>query len=63
MKMFNIGDLVQYDYSNRYGVVIDIKNVPKLNPPEKIVDVLVRWSDGEEIWCLDFCLILLTTTY
>ena len=58
---FNIGDLVQFDYSHMIGIVTDIKNAPEFTPPDKIADVKVHWTDGEEFWCLDFTLKLLSS--
>ena len=53
---FKVGDLVQFDISNKYGIVIEIKNASEFEPSERIADVKVRWFDGEEFWCLDFIL-------
>ncbi len=53
---YKVGDLVQFDSSHMVGVVIKIKNNPAFHPAEKIADILVRWIDGEEFWCLDFTL-------
>ena len=57
---FKIGDLVQFDCSRVAGIVTDIKNAPEFEPPDKVADVKVLWSDGEEFWCLDFTLKLLS---
>ncbi len=57
---FKIGDLVRFDCSRKLGLVVDIKNAPEFEPPEKIADVLVLWLDGEEFWCLDFTLELVS---
>jgi len=57
---FNVGDLVQFDSSRALGIVIEVKNVPAFNPPEKVSDVKVLWLDGIEFWCLDFTLRLVS---
>lgn len=58
---FNVGDLVQFDsFGHTIGIVTDVKNSPSFDPPEKIADVLVYWSDGIEFWCLDFCLVIVS---
>ena len=60
-QRFNVGDLVQFDsYGKTTGFVTATKNSPNFDPPEKIADVLVHWSDGIEFWCLDFCLVLVS---
>lgn len=61
IPIFKPGDLVQFDCSPMIGVVIGVKNSPSFDPPEKIADVLVRWVDNEEFWCLDFTLKLLSS--
>jgi len=53
---FKVGDLVQFDISNKCGVAIKIRNASEFEPSEKISDVKVKWFDGEEFWCLDFML-------
>ena len=58
---FNIGDLVQFDCSRMIGIVTEIKNAPEFIPPDKVADVKVYWVDGEEFWCLDFTLKLLSS--
>jgi len=60
VNKFKIGDLVQFDCAPKIGIVTEIKNAPEFEPPEKIADVKVCWVDGEEFWCLDFTLILLS---
>ena len=57
---FKIGDLVEFDASRNYGVVTEVKNSPVFTPPEKIADVKVKWMDGDEFWCLDFTLRLVS---
>jgi hypothetical protein len=58
---FEIGDLVRFDsYGNTMGVVTNIKNSSSFDPPEKVADILVYWADGEEFWCLDFTLVLIS---
>tara|TARA_R110001583_G_scaffold125364_3_gene276944 strand:+ start:141 stop:347 length:207 start_codon:yes stop_codon:yes gene_type:complete len=58
---FNIGDLVQFDsYGEAVGVVVDVRQSPNFVPPDRVYDVLVSWSDGEEFWCLDFALVLIS---
>ena len=60
---FKIGDLVQFDTSRKLGLVTEVKNAPEFEPPEKIADVKVLWLDGEEFWCLDFTLELVSRNY
>jgi len=60
---FKVGDLVQFDSSRKLGIVIEIKNAPEFEPPEKIADVRVLWLDGEKFWCLDFTLELVSRNY
>ena len=57
---FKIGDLVEFDVSRKYGIVTEIKNAPEFEPAEKIADVMVKWVDGGEFWCLDFTLRLVS---
>tara|TARA_R100000152_G_C6759733_1_gene183706 strand:+ start:583 stop:789 length:207 start_codon:yes stop_codon:yes gene_type:complete len=59
--VFQIGDLVQFDsYGDTIGVVIDIRESPNFIAPDRVYDILVSWSDGEEFWCLDFALVLIS---
>ncbi|QDP51437.1 MAG: hypothetical protein GOVbin630_135 [Prokaryotic dsDNA virus sp.] len=51
-KAFNVGDLVAFDFARSLGIVIDKKNVEGLDPSEQYKEYLVRWSNGEEFWCL-----------
>jgi hypothetical protein len=60
---FFIGDLVQFDCTRKLGLVTAIKNAPEFEPPEKIADVKVLWLDGEEFWCLDFTLELVSRSH
>jgi hypothetical protein len=55
-KKFQIGDLVQFDFSHSLGIVIDIKDTKAIFFHEDISDVLVCWSDGEIFWCMEFTL-------
>jgi len=57
---FQIGDLVQFDFCHIAGVVTAVKMSEAFEPSEKITDVKVLWTDGEEFWCLDFTLLLLS---
>ena len=58
---FNIGDLVQFDsYGHTIGVVIDKKISPNFKSPDRVYDILVSWADGQEFWCLDFALVLIS---
>jgi hypothetical protein len=59
--VYSVGDLVRFDVSNMVGIVTAVKNAPEFVPPDKVSDVKVRWVDGEEFWCLDFTLQLLSS--
>ena len=60
-SVFNIGDLVQFDsYGDIVGVVIDVRMSENFEPPDRVYDILVSWADGEEFWCLDFALVLIS---
>ena len=57
---FKVGDLVQFDYHHTIGLVTEVKLAEEFEPSENITDVKVLWMDGEEFWCLDFTLLLLS---
>lgn len=59
--MFKIGDLVQFDSSHATGIVTDIKLSPSFLP-EEVLDAKVLWEDGVTFWCLEFTLVLLSST-
>jgi hypothetical protein len=40
--------------------VTDKKLAEAFDPSEQIYDLKVQWVDGEEFWCLDFTLKLLS---
>jgi len=60
---FQIGDLVRFDCSRKFGLVTEVKNAPEFQPPERIADVKVLWLDGGEFWCLDFTLELISRNH
>jgi hypothetical protein len=51
---------VQFDVSHAIGIITDKKLVEAFEPSEKIYDLKVQWNDGEEFWCLEFTLKLLS---
>jgi hypothetical protein len=58
---FEIGDLVMFEsYGDVVGIVTDKKISENFVPPDRVYDVLVSWSDGEQFWCLDFALVLIS---
>lgn len=57
---FKVGDLVQFDLFHIAGIVTKVKLSDAFDPSEKITDVKVFWLDGEEFWCLDFTLLMLS---
>jgi len=59
--MFQIGDLVQFKNTKKIGIITDIKVAPAFLPLEKILDVKVLWFGGEEFWCLEFILKVLSS--
>jgi heat shock protein HspQ len=60
-RKFAVGDLVQFDISRILGIVTDVKIAAAFSPLEEILDVQVRWIDGEEFWCLEFTLKLISS--
>ena len=52
-RKFTVGDLVQFDISHILGIVTDVKIAEAFSPLEEILDVKVRWIEGEEFWCLE----------
>ena len=46
------GDLVQFDVVRSLGVVIKIQKLQPMQH-EEMREVLVRWSNGEQFWCLE----------
>ena len=46
--------------SHAIGIVINKKLADAFNPSENIHDLKVKWNDGEEFWCLEFTLKLLS---
>jgi len=42
------------------GIITNKKLADAFDPSENIYDLNVRWSDGEEFWCLEFTLKLLS---
>ena len=58
---FKIGDLVEFDCVHKLGIVIDVKMSTAFVPPEEIQDVKVCWLDGEEFWCLEYTLKLISS--
>ena len=61
-RKFAVGDLVQFDVSRILGIVTDVKIAEAFSPLEEILDVKVRWIDGEEFWCLECTLKLISST-
>ena len=53
MKNINIGDLAT-------GVVTNIKSAEAFDSSENVRDIKVYWNDGEEFWCLDVTLKVLS---
>ena len=51
---------MQFDISRAIGIVTNKKLADGFDPSENIHDLKVRWSDGEEFWCLEFTLKLLS---
>jgi len=60
-RKFAVGDLVQFDISHILGIVTDVKMAEAFSPLEEILDVQVRWIDGEQFWCLEFTLKLISS--
>ena len=58
---FNIGDLVRFDITHALGIVVDVKMSEAFIPPEEVQDVKVCWLDGEQFWCLEYTLKLIST--
>jgi len=56
VSKYQIGDLVQFDFSHSLGIVLEIKKAESFESHDDISDVLVCWSDGEIFWCLDITL-------
>ena len=50
------GDLVQFDFVRKYGIVVETKTATGFLPEEGVNDVRVMWEDNETFWCLDFTL-------
>jgi hypothetical protein len=46
--------------SHAIGIVTNKKLADAFEPSENIYDLNVQWNDGEEFWCLDFTLKLLS---
>jgi len=61
MSKFKPGDLVQFDTIRSLGVVLEIKKTQYLN--EETTDTLVRWSNGEQFWCLECTLELISSNH
>ncbi len=55
-EAIKVGDLVHFNGTYQYGIVLAIKNAEAFQPEEKIHDIKVLWTSGEEFWCLDFTL-------
>jgi len=55
-KPFRTGDLVQFDFVRKYGVVVETKSATGFLPEEGVDDIRVMWEDNETFWCLDFTL-------
>jgi len=58
---FKIGDLVEFDYMHKLGMVVDVKISTDFDPSEEVQDVKVCWLDGEEFWCLEYTLKLISS--
>jgi len=57
--LFKKGDLVCFDLTHQYGLVLEAKafdGFEEWKDEPFIQDVLVRWIDGKEFWCLSFTL-------
>ena len=59
--IFKIGDLVRFDVAHKLGIVVDVKTSTAFVPPEDVQDVKVCWLDGEEFWCLEYTLKLISS--
>lgn len=53
---YEIGDLVSFDFVRSLGIVLEERIAEYLEPEEEIYEYLVRWSTGEQFWCLGFTL-------
>jgi hypothetical protein len=56
VEYISVGDLVQFDLSHAIGIVTKIKPADAFDISENITDIKVHWVDGEEFWCLNMTL-------
>ena len=61
MKLLAEKNKRKFDISHILGIVTDVKIAEAFNPLEEILDVQVRWIDGEQFWCLEFTLKLISS--
>lgn len=53
---YKIGDLVSFDFIRSLGIILEERVAEHLEPEEEIYEYLVKWSTGEQFWCLEFTL-------
>ena len=50
--MLNVGDLIYLDSVENIGIIVEVREVKKLELTPPLVDVNVLWFSGQTTWCL-----------
>lgn len=57
-RPYQPGDLVRFDITRQVGLVLEVKKSRDFH--DNLQDVRVLWNDGEDFWCLEFTLQLVS---